>query len=1344
MPMGRKFTRKPLDWTVFRGLSGDQRSNWETLCRAIVRRNYGRFGVLRNRRLQPGVEFHIELDRDCDLGRSGDHFGWQCKWYPDAAAGLSDAQRRDVEDSISKTAKHVPGVTDWVLWTPVVLTKSDQAWFFAIKTSLKLRLWSNEDVDELLVGDALVLREAYFGELVLTSDLLARSRDLAIQPIRRRWDPALRVEVRAETALRRMLGQLDAWPELATAQTSLEQLKERLNGPLLSTSAIDRELHTRLVADVEAAIGQVGAVRRGMQGGSVEDVRSAAERGVVWSVPASEVRHASRKLRGLRDPLGIVVATVEARRRASTSAVLEVRATLGVGLSAVIGGAGRGKTFLGASLTSGEPNGVFIAARDLANRGDPDDLVARIPSLPLASWSELLEAIDAAGARAGRRIPIVLDGLNESENYSDWEAPLARVQAQLSEYPHVLVVATLRPSAADVLPIDCPSIELPGFRPEVGDAVARYFDYYKIEAGRAPLPWDHFDNPLFLRLFCEAANPDRAVTVGVESLPGSLAAAYEEFVRTAVRRVATSLARGEEEVVRAVDRVAAALWDRGVRALPFEDLQGLIGDQPGDWARSLARALEEEGILTRESSARQTQQSSILFDGLAGFIVADYVMRTHGHKLAAWLNAKKTQRQLWRQESRLRRFASRLPTGLQGRLAKLARLSLAAEHPLREDILAGLVGLAPRRQRFQLWPLLAGGPRRQALREAAEIEGFLIDNETVNALEGYISERQDVGILRRLTGVHGSSRHPLNARFLHRVLRSMRQSDRDLYWTEWVRRSAEDIEREVQLRLEQWSAGTLGGEDDLDAIWLAWVLTTTNRRLRDSVTAALVALGASAPSVLLGVVEELLNAPDPYVRERLLAAAYGSAMANAASPERLLDPLERLLAAVSREMLSDAAPYPTTHWLMREYLTGMAALADAHGHSGIIPSRATWKEAPLAKPITESDPRAAEVQQTMHMDFANYTLGRLLPDRANYDTRDPAYVEVASAVRGRIWDLGWRSASFGQIDRSLGGEGRFIGSSGRLDRYGKKYGWIAYFEVAGWLDSVGRLTFPYEPTGRLSDLGIDPSFPARPEAASTPLPRWSDAEPSDDLAWLRAGQVEVPPSFLRADSVNGFPGPWIAVEGFMQEDHELSARRVSAFIRGLAVAKDDIPSLVAAVQSRQYLGNRWLPEPPQDHYMFAGEFPWHPKLDRGLEPYLPSEWDDDVGRLEVLGHDYTFESYHSELNQAGSHTLPSVPLAKQLGLWRVPPAFDFATLDGQLGALVLAAPTGFKGNVLYLREDLLLNYLGDRDLLWINWGERGLYHDYSRGRPPEPVEEITQAYENLWRQSLTLSAVMRT
>jgi len=70
-----------VNWDAFERLPGGAESNFEMLCRALIRRHDNQYGAFAALAAQPGVEFHLKLSTPCVLGDPGRWYGWQCRWY---------------------------------------------------------------------------------------------------------------------------------------------------------------------------------------------------------------------------------------------------------------------------------------------------------------------------------------------------------------------------------------------------------------------------------------------------------------------------------------------------------------------------------------------------------------------------------------------------------------------------------------------------------------------------------------------------------------------------------------------------------------------------------------------------------------------------------------------------------------------------------------------------------------------------------------------------------------------------------------------------------------------------------------------------------------------------------------------------------------------------------------------------------------------------------------------------------------------------------------------------------------------------------------------------------------
>ncbi|WP_124778846.1 MULTISPECIES: hypothetical protein [Micromonospora] len=1318
-----------MNWDVFAALPGSRQNNFENLARHLIHRHYGSFGDFKALANQPGVEFHLKLRDTCPLGDAGRWYGWQCKWYdlpPGRAIGTT--RKKVIEDGIKKTASHVPGITDWVLWTKHTLTEADQEWFYGLDShGMTLTLWTGHNIEELLAGPGEIYRGTYFGHLVLTDDALRSQHTRAVEPVRFRWLPEAHQPVDAERALRRMLGGKHAREEIHEAVTRLREAQAAINADRLG-------LPEDLVASIESTLMHLedvavhlSRVNDALIGGDWESLRNLAS-----DVPTApeDVRQLPRRLRAQRQPSMSVTNALDDLNQAYELLRVTDRDTQ-VEIVAVTAAAGNGKTHLSAQVTAAEearPAGVFLRGHGLSARGTLDDLARQVTlnGQPCPSMDALIAAVDAAGERTHRRLPIIIDGLNESEDPRVWKLLIANVKSVLSEYPHVLLVCTLRSTfVEECLPPDTLQITIDGFAADQKAAVARYMDYYKIDSGDAELPEGLLDHPLTLRLFCEVANPKREHVVGVESIPHSLTAVFASYLQQVATRVAELSPIGhrffETDVREGLEKIGLCLWEHNANGFRVSSLRELI-DNGASWEGSLMRVLEQESILLRDPIGETGEVGvSISYDALAGHVIAQAIIATHSRdQMNAWLKDPAT----------VAAFA-----GNRG-----------DRHPLAEDIFVALAGLLPRLHRRQLWAMVPDDMRVRALIPSAGLESTYLDMPTVEALAEHVqtaSPSSSAMVLRRLRETRASLNHPLNASFLHETLKAMSVHERDLRWTEWTRKNWRALTRDLQDLEAGWRASPVRtARDLLRARWAMWVLTSTVRALRDQATRSLYWFGRHEPEALFTITMESFDINDEYVSERMAAASYGVVMAHQVHDTTIAQALPPFLAALVETLVGPAARRPTNHWLTRLHVHGIFTFAatyypgadtaalDANG-------RIAFGEGPAVNLLEDSDPRFEDVGDAIHMDFENYTLGRLLPERSNYDFDDPEYQQILTNVRSGVAELGWSRDRFTAIDSEIAERSyRDADREGNPERYGKKYSWIAFYGQAGALDDRGELKPRSE---RLSDLGVDPSFPERPTPLPIALGDWATPTPTSDEDWIVLGEVTVPDELLYPAELNGHPGPWIAVGGHLSTRGQTPGRRVWGLLATALVAPEHVDAVREALQSRPYPGRDWIPEAPEDHYTFAGEIPWHPHFahvhedDRQDDPYLGAIRLE--GRVlvpaEIVTHRFGWEGYHSPLNDAGHLLVPSRNLSTAMQLTAEPQTFNQCAPDGSVVALTFSAPSRFEGDLLYIREDILNSYAAGRALIGFFWGER-LPTPYPHDQP-QWLQEARELNAEVWR-----------
>ncbi len=620
-----------LDWSKFCSLPGSKNNNFEDLCRALININFRRFGQFYALKNQPGVEFHLRLFEDCSLGRSSRWYGWQCKYHELTSAGkLRVASKRDIENSLKITEKNLPELTDWVLWTPYTLSKSDQDWFMSLQTNYRLHMWTDSEIDTYIDGSGLFLRRTYFGDLIITSeDLEFRHRE-SVQPIRERWLEPVHQIINAERIIRRMLGEPGSWNKMIDVGFRLKRVFEIISD-FIEKNEIKFEKELRqFILNCNIFTDTLLNFHKILAEGDLEIIQARlSERKMLID---SQVCSIPRWLRNYNMPIALDATNALSDMRIAQELLDEAEEFLGVGLVAILADAGGGKTQMSAQITSPQderPAGILLYGRNLHRGQTLDDLVSRfsINGISINNMENLLAALDAAGKRSKCRLPIFIDGLNEAENPKDWKELLAILSETIKRYPNVLVVCTIRTgehrrenyytqikSKKDIratfvdraLPDEIKLIKIEGFGGDAKDAINKYFKYYKINPGNTEIPIDFLQHPLSLRIFCEVTNPKRESEVKIEYFPASLTPLLEKYVDNACERISQmvnlSHSYTNDELKLAVYKLGLELWKAGKNEIFEADyIESLsnITFQWNNWDSNIINLFAQEGIVFR-------------------------------------------------------------------------------------------------------------------------------------------------------------------------------------------------------------------------------------------------------------------------------------------------------------------------------------------------------------------------------------------------------------------------------------------------------------------------------------------------------------------------------------------------------------------------------------------------------------------------------------------------------------------------------------------------------------------------------------------------------------------------
>jgi hypothetical protein len=897
----------------------------------------------------------------------------------------------------------------------------------------------------------------------------------------------------------------------------------------------------------------------------------------------------------------------------------------------LLGAWGTGKTHFLCDLTCHRLRHGFpvllVLAKDFDPGNDVCQALANFTHL-FKGFENLIRNLNMLGESKGERALLLIDGVNESD-HDAWRKCIQKLIRILRQNQYVgLIISCRQPFDSLIFPSNARKefVELihHGFTDVEFDAQTEFFKFYNIPLPEVPLLAEEFSRPLTLKIMCEAFNQlpqkerrkgfagiasgQRGMTFILETFINNRASSIEKSLGLP-RKLCWSLIKGDERITNPhLAGIAPNMAERLTEYVSKEDCLQIIQTrketrQPSI-AKKLYRRLITEGILSEDVVWRPVEEGGpITVVRLPYQRFSDHIIARH--LLARYLNTKN-------EKSIRRSFHIKAPLG------KLFSLPQAHFHRYEmESWVEALIVEFPERvkkvlpeEKRELFYYLPKARRDLSAYYNPFVGGLFwrsstsISQQTDNIVGIYFWQTDEYWrykIIEAMLSVATKPEHPYNANRLYVNLERLQMPDRDLHWTEFIRKRISDSTIERLLRwFETHIPEGLTEENALNQIiLLSLILTTTDRLLRDRITKVLVLIGEQFPAVLFKHTERTLNFNDPYVPERMLAACYGVAMSLWAdrNEKSFYNILHSFAKVMVKEIFLPGGKLLTSHVLIREYALGIIDIA-RKCHPGCIatknikylkpPFPGVPNLFPNYEDIKESDCKGA--QYAIHMDFGNYTIGHLIPNRRNYDMEAPRYKDVRRKIEWRIVNLGYTDERFEKIDRRIGEENYYNRDNGKIDRYGKKYSWIAYFEMYGLVQSARQLP-DYRQHERTSDCDIDPSFPDRPPFWKPNFPKIMKATRLQNVEWLINGPTPNYHFLMQIDNINNIDGPWVLLEGYIKEKDSPPKRELITFINGFILKEEDIPMLRKRLADVDHPGSE-LPYHSGDTYTFAGEIPW--------------------------------------------------------------------------------------------------------------------------------------------------------
>lgn len=1018
----------------------------------------------------------------------------------------------------------------------------------------------------------------------------------------------------------------------------------------------------------------------------------------------------------------------------------------------ITGGASKGKTHLVANIFEKhiEENkpAIFLSGKDFISTLTIEEQILSLLDIP-RDWifAKFLDILNYYGRVYDTKSLIIIDGLNESIYWKTlWESGLENLISKIASYKNITLITTYRESYEDQLFPNgyffsdfknyIKRSYVDGFENDnIDEAIRKYAQYYNVTINNQSDAVYYFQNePLCLRIFCETKKGKT-----VDLLQESLFDVFDQYIKKRNENILNILNKNlrynQYFLVQHLEYIANYLWEYNVSSIPFSELI------PGKLKEDELFAIESEDLLVFPDWRRGKETLSFTYDLLAGYIIAKNILAQCKNK---------------------NEYITLLSDNLKAKL-----LSNDSRHPLFEDILHCLCILSIKKFGLIYDEIDTAPYCKYVINSIYEINpNDIADNES--KIKTYINNlfnQYSDSILHKSSSIEFDINHPLNFNYTSDLLKTLSTSDRDLLWSEEIRKEYECYHyRDIKSLIEKFEKNCRGEQELRGMIHLAakqvmWCLTSTNQKLRYNATRALYFYGKKYPIEFCDLFHYSSDINDIYVFERMLAIAYGIALSFQDKNTEKTN-IEGFLFPISREIysvvFSENRTIKTTHILVRDFARNTIKVSLLHNPSFF--SKVEKEQIfNTVQTITKDDiNKWNEVESCggpIEMDFSNYTLGSIIPDGHSY-SNPPLKKKARWYLYNRINEFGWTKDKFSDIDKKIASN-RYSYSrhndSSKIDRYGKKYSWIAYYEVAGILDNISLLENEWR-NYRVVNADIDPTFPEKTKEYKLKLDDFLGNRNVESDEWLKAEDpIDINNclygKLLKEDN-------FICAYGFFCSENKLIKRKRFTFIRPIIVREND-KSRIVELLNKQDIGGRWIPEIQTNDECFAGEINcwdeatysnWvdlsfevgtttqratkaeaEPELQYSHIQQLLYNLDlmsNDIPNEEVEYIDVprkqtenfkvllpTMEYNHGNVFSCGTSKIISKEISFFANLEYQPQSFDLIDKNGNIASIGTVYNKSDYNNsqgFLFIRKDILDNYLekNNMSMIWCIWGEK--------------------------------------
>ena len=1019
---------------------------------------------------------------------------------------------------------------------------------------------------------------------------------------------------------------------------------------------------------------------------------------------------------------------------------------------------------------------ILVLGQHLTTNEEPWTQINKILQIT-CDRDTFLSTLNSKAESNNSRILFFIDAINEGKGKEIWKNHIPGFISVIKRYPNLGVVFSLRTSYEKLLipesvEDDKEIVKLShyGFANFEYETTKIFFDNYKIFQPSIPLLHPEFSNPLFLKLFCEGLYKKNLHQIpdGYEGI-STIINFYLDSVNEKISDK-HNLPYAFQIVQKVVKHVAAKIAENNNSFLKsdfvFSFITGLNETSALKEKPQFYQDLISEGLLVtniyRDKNENLFEGVYISYERFSDHLVCTYLMENYLNKDnpkesfkegARLFEIIKDQNNSYFNKGIIDAFSIQIPELLNMEFYEL--IGDAKSFPA--VVSSFIESIIWRKKEFT------------AIKNLDYINKIVIQ-------ENQMFDEFTLAILQ-ITSTPG---HSYNSDFIHKNLDKFTLTERDEFWSIFIHKQYTIYYDDINIvrRMIEWAWSDdnkqMLSDESLRLLCqtMIWFLTSSNRKLRDSTTKALINLLQDKLNVLIKLIKKFERVNDPYVIQRLYAVAYGCSVRT-----NNVKYLKELGECVYDSVFN--TEYVCPDILLRDYARGVIEYAIFTGHRfkfRVSKIRPPYKsEIPKVFPTTDEidkfefnyqdkdykdyfrgqnqiiDSMRTE-KHTGYGDFGRYVFESAFRNWKNVDAVGLSNL----AVKWIFEKYGYDVEKFGEFDKNIGsGRGR---SNKYEERIGKKYQWIAFHELlakvsdnysfhkdSSWKGNKSdKFEGPWEPFVR----DIDPTITIRKTSDEDSDKFWLDSVSYSNWDVTNKNWVDLtndlpnPLDLINVIDTTGLE--WLILEinphwneptPIGEDDFNFPTKDLRYNLCSHLVSKAEFKKTVKYLSHKNLLGIG-LSEPVSRSQMYSREYYWSPSYSTFNNRYYEgNDWEtlqDRKSNKYISKIAKTTINYNWQ-NVFDYSKIDTINICKPTKLIFNLLKLNYSKIEGQLindeSELVCFDPsiTNQTNTCLLINKLKLIKLLSENDLeiIWTIYGEKMIIGDGITGKRGDGIMDIS-------------------